>query len=152
MPVRRAADRGHASPRSIIRTVDVGETMTVRIRARAYWNDTGAFVRIGEHYRLHAEGSWRDMFITSGPNGYETPWYSFGQGLATGLRRVPNARWFALVGAVRGAEESPFVIGAETCAVMPSTGRLVCFANDIPGFYWNNCGAISLSIERLPDK
>ena len=47
--------------------------MTVKIRARAYWNDTGVFVRGGEHYRLQAKGSWRDMFISAGPNGYDTP-------------------------------------------------------------------------------
>src|SRR5450755_485584 len=76
--------------------LEIGETTTVPIRARAYWNDTGIAVRIGEHYRLRAEGSWRDFLITSGPDGYETPWYSLGQRLASPLRRVPNARWFAL--------------------------------------------------------
>src|SRR5450755_2157216 len=75
--------------------LEIGETTTVPIRARAYWNDTGIAVRIGEHYRLRAEGSWRDFLITSGPDGYETPWYSLGQRLASPLRRVPNARWFA---------------------------------------------------------
>ena len=129
--------------------LEIGETTTVPIRARAYWNDTGIAVRIGEHYRLRAEGSWRDFLITSGPDGYETPWYSLGQRLASPLRRVPNARWFALIGAVRGAERRPFVIGRETETVIPAAGTLKCFANDVPGFYWNNCGAIYLSIERL---
>jgi len=135
-----------------IRTVDVGETITVAIRSHPYWNDTGVVMRVGEHYRLRAEGSWRDMFITSGPDGYDTPWYSVAQRLATRLRRVPNARWFALVGAIREAEHIPFVIGSEIETVIPATGTLVCFANDVPGFYWNNCGAVSLSIERLPDR
>jgi hypothetical protein len=87
--------------------------------------------------------------ITSGPDGYETPWYSLAQRLAAPLRRVPNARWFVLIGAVRGAERSPFVIGRETETVIPAEGTLKCFANDVPGFYWNNCGVICLSIERL---
>ena len=34
---------------------------------------------------------------------------------------------------------------------MPATGTLTCCANDVPDFYWNNCGTISLSIERLPN-
>ena len=137
-----------ASPRTS--TVDVGDTVTVRIRARAYWNDTGVFMRVGDGYRLRAEGSWRDMFITAGPDGYDTPWYGIAQRLATRLRRVPTARWFALIGAIRGAEQSPFVIAAKTQAVISASGTLMCFANDVPGFYWNNCGAVALSIERLP--
>ncbi len=28
----------------------------------------------------------------------------------------------------------------------PRAGRLTCFANDVPGFYWNNRGAIRLSV------
>jgi hypothetical protein len=130
-------------------TLAIGETTTVAIRAREYWNDTGISVRSGEHYRLRAEGSWRDFLITSGPDGYATPWYSLAQRLAAPLRRVPNARWFALIGAVRGAEGSPFVIGRETETVISADGTLACFANDVPGFYWNNYGAIRLSLKRL---
>jgi hypothetical protein len=132
-----------------ISTLEIGETKTFPIRARPYWNDTGISVHIGERYRLRADGSWTDFFITSGPDGYKTPWWNLGQRLAVPLRRVPNARWFTLIGAVRGAERRPFVIGRETETVISAAGTLKCFANDVPGFYWNNCGAIRLSIERL---
>lgn len=27
--------------------------------------------------------------------------------------------------------------------------RLLCFANDVPGFYWDNFGAVSLTVERV---
>jgi len=148
--VRAGCDRRVTfSDSTIVNSVDVGETVTVTIWARAYWNDTGVFVRGGERYRLQAEGCWRDMFIRAGPDGYDTPWYSIAQRFATRLRRVPYARWFALIGAIRGAKESMFVIGTETQALIAANGTLMCFANDVPGFYWNNCGAISLSIERL---
>src|SRR5450755_2117785 len=70
--------------------LEIGETTTVPIRARAYWNDTGIAVRIGEHYRLRAEGSWRDFLITSGPDGYETPSYSLGQRLASSPATRPE--------------------------------------------------------------
>ena len=32
---------------------------------------------------------------------------------------------------------------------MPATGQLAFFANDVPGFYWNNLGSIRLEITRF---
>ena len=32
---------------------------------------------------------------------------------------------------------------------MPATGELEFFANDVPGFYWNNLGSILLEVTRL---
>ncbi len=34
-------------------------------------------------------------------------------------------------------------------ANMPASGQLEFFANDVPGFYWNNFGSIQLEITRL---
>lgn len=130
-------------------SLETGETTTVSIRARTYWNDTAIHVREGERHRLHAEGSWRDLFISCGPDGYDTPWYSLPQRLAGNLRRVPAVRWFALIGVVRGAERHPFLIGSRAEIDMPATGILSCFANDVPRFYWNNSGALWLTVERL---
>jgi hypothetical protein len=127
----------------------VGEKRQVEISARKLWNDTGIDVKEGERYRLRADGTWRDLLILSGPDGYDAPWYSLGQRLAGGRRRVPSARWFALIGAVSDGRSKPFVIGSECLATMPASGSLRCFANDVRGFYWNNFGAVSLRIERL---
>lgn len=62
---------------------------------------------------------------------------------------MPDAPWFALIGMVRDGNRSQvFVIGAASQVVVPKGGRLACFANDVPGFYWNNRGVLRLTIRR----
>jgi hypothetical protein len=73
------------------------------------------------------------MLIVSGPDGYDTPWWSLGQRLLAGTRRLPTAPWFALCGAIPASGASPFLIGASARLRLPA-GRLLCFANDVPGF------------------
>jgi hypothetical protein len=130
-------------------TLDVGDERVVKIVARKRWNDTGVHVNEGERYRLHADGVWRDLFILSGPQGYDAPWYSFAQRIGGRWRRAPAAPWFALMGAVHDGRSEPFLIGFDCLVTMASRGSFKCFANDVPGFYWNNFGAVRLKIERL---
>lgn len=83
---------GSTPPRSLA----AGERLTVRVEARSYWNDTGLEIAKDAVYKCHAEGRWIDMLIVSGPDGYDTPWWSLGQRLLAGRRRMPTAPWFAL--------------------------------------------------------
>jgi hypothetical protein len=63
---------------------------------------------------------------------------------------VPEGNWFVLAGAVRaGMDCQYFVVGGSRAVRMPTSGQLAFFANDVPGFYWNNFGSIRLDITRL---
>jgi hypothetical protein len=53
----------------------------------------------------------------------------------------------ALIGCVDGDLATAFVIGSGIDAwTPPRAGTLLCFANDVPGFYWNNSGHITLTV------
>jgi len=129
--------------------LEVGERVMVSVAARKPWNDTELRVEAGQHYEFQATGSWVDMWSTSDAGGYATPLWNLGMRLGERFRRVPDAPWFALIGMVRdGSRFEAFVIGAASQVLMPMSGRLACFANDVPGFYWNNRGALRLGIRR----
>ncbi len=125
---------------------------TITIRAREQWNETRIHVEPGERYVLAATGAWTDFFIRTDANGYETD--DAPRAVREFLRRfeprrrVPGERWFCLIGAV-GRDGRPFQIGTGREWVVPpgEAGELLCFANDVPSAYWNNFGAVRLTIE-----
>ena len=136
--------------------LEVGEKITVDIVARRYWNDTGLYVTVGQSYQFTARGTWIVFYIPCAADGYPTPgWLLQGPPgrltrMVQRLRRVPEGNWFVLVGAVRAAGQyQNFVCGSSREAHMPASGQLEFFANDVPGFYWNNFGSIQLEITRL---
>jgi hypothetical protein len=65
------------------------------------------------------------------------------------LRRAPREKWFALICAIDAAPRSRLLIGRSRTLRAASTGTLRCFANDTPGFYWNNAGSVELTVIRL---
>lgn len=120
---------------------------TIKVCARPRWNHTGFFVEGGAVYELSASGTWYDASIPSGPDGYQRG--NFLQDLAARLRRSPRDRWFALMGSLDGARGTIFLIGSRVTYIPPRGGELVCFANDVPGFYWNNRGSVTLTIHPI---
>jgi len=130
--------------------LEVGEKSTLEVAARCYWNNTALHVTAGQHYQFVALGTWTDLLIRRDAKGYSTPWWSLPQWIAQRFCRLPKENWFVLVGAVRAAEGNRcFAVGTRREVRMPATGQLAFFANDVPGFYWNNFGAIRLEITRL---
>lgn len=125
----------------------VGDCAQAIIRARKAWNRTGIMLQAGAQYQLHARGRWTDFLIPHGPAG--DPSTSAYQRLFEGRRRIPNANWFALIGAIDVDPSSCFIIGEHALHTIISSGELTCFANDVRGFYWNNCGHVLLEIERV---
>ena len=70
--------------------------------------------------------------------------------LVEGFRRVPTANWFALIATLDRNMMTSWVV-AQPLEIRPErTGELVCFANDVFGFYWNNSGFVTLEVEQLP--
>jgi hypothetical protein len=152
----RPDGRGGSLAPVTARELEVGEKITVEVVARRYWNDTGLRVTAGQRYQLTAHGTWIDFYIPCGADGYRTPrWLQSGPlslptRIVDGLRRVPEGDWFVLAGAVRADEECEYFVGGSSREVrMPATGQLAFFANDVPGFYWNNLGSILLEVTRL---
>lgn len=117
------------------------------VRARARWNRTGVLLVAGEVYDFVASGCWTDLVIPHGPAG--DPSGSAYMRLFERWRRVPTADWFTLIGAIDSQMQSAFVIGSRRRHTPQVTGQLTCFANDVSGFYWNNFGAIGLTVTRL---
>jgi hypothetical protein len=130
------------------RVLSLGESSTIEVKASDYWSDTGLELANGALYECRADGRWLDWHITSGPDGYDASWWPLLQPLFNRWRRIPTARWFALCGAVQGKETDLFLIGSRAQLRLPA-GRLLCFANDLSGFYWNNSGAVTLTLERI---
>jgi hypothetical protein len=68
--------------------------------------------------------------------------------MAKSKKRSPESPWLALIGTLDEDMTSRFVIGSERTYVVPDdcNRELVCFANDVPGFYWNNFGYVLLNL------
>jgi len=126
--------------------MEIGQTAQMTIFANAPWNDTGVDLEQGALYQLTAEGEWFDALIKSDADGYDSNiWLQ--QRFESALR-LPTARWFCLVGAIGRELDAAFQIGCSRVVAAPSSGRLFCFANDVPGFYFNNFGSLQLAIRR----
>jgi hypothetical protein len=117
------------------------------IDSGAIWVDTGVLLTAGDTYELRASGTWHDASIVTDAAGY--PSANFFQRLTERLRRVPDAPWFALIGAIDRRKDTQFVIGAGRTFRAPFSGQLTCFANDLRGFYFNNSGSVMLSVEKV---
>ncbi len=61
-------------------------------------------------------------------------------------RRLPRENWFVLAGALDSNPSTAFRIGSHCEYIPAETGELTCFANDLPGFYWNNWGHVTLTV------
>ncbi len=152
----RRDGRGRSPAPTAVRHLEAGDKITLNIAARRYWNDTGLHVTTGQRYQLTAHGTWIDFYIPCAADGYQAPrWLLRGPlGRLTRtvqkLRREPEGNWFMLIGTVRAAgHRHNFACGRSREVQMPATGQLEFFANDVPGFYWNNWGSIQLEITRL---
>ena len=114
--------------------------------ARGKWNDTGISLVAGQEYSFTAAGQWCDWNKLCGPDGYSsdnpilrtTEW----------LRRVPHEKWFALIGSVDHDRRTFFRIGVKQTRKMEFGGVLTCFANDVGLMYFNNSGAVQLTVTR----
>jgi len=126
---------------------------SVVVRARKHRTNEPLRLDAGD-YEFRAQGRWYDLFIGSGPAGYDAPWLSVLQRLMerSDFRRLPRARWFALCGVVQVAGDHiadyEFVVGGGGRFSLPA-GSLYLFANDACGWYWNNFGRVSVELRQV---
>jgi hypothetical protein len=124
---------------------------TVEVPSRETWVATPVTVEPGQVLHFRAEGTWWDAVIPCSADGYPAPFfYALGR-----PPRIPDdGRYFRLMGRVVADDAPPatddpsqtFVIGRQSEWTTPQRGRLYVFANDAPGFYWNNWGSVTLTI------
>jgi hypothetical protein len=119
------------------------------------YNWSGVQLRAGASYSFSvpAGDTWDDASITCGPAGWTTdqlPWYkeTFVK-LFESRRRLPDANWFALIGALGDEDAELFLIGDQAAPyTAPHDADLYLFANDLPTKYENNEGSLMVTITR----
>jgi hypothetical protein len=127
--------------------LEVGESVTVTVEAQRFWNETGVHLMVGHEYRFSAADEWADAYITCDADGFPNP--NIFLQISEWLRRAPRERWFALIGCVGRSPRAQFRIGKERILAAPASGELICFANDVSLAYWNNQGAVQLTVTRV---
>ncbi|KVN25012.1 hypothetical protein WJ63_17580 [Burkholderia pyrrocinia] len=137
---------------------DASNGTEVRILASQQWNWTGVYMTEGRTYRfeVHGDQIWLDWIYPSSARG--TPGTAI-QRLFNRSKRVRQARWFELCGAITrprqptngGVPPEPyyFSIGTRAEVRAPCSGYVYCFANDAAWAYWNNHGSIRVTITEL---
>lgn len=125
--------------------LEIGDKHHILVPANKKWVDTEIDIAPREVYMFRAEGKWKDWYNECDADGYK----SHGAvSLVEKWRRVPNANWFKLIGALDYDESSYFPVGTGLEYRASRGGRLCCFANDLNCMYWNNHGALQLSVLR----
>lgn len=120
-----------------------GETINIKVKANARYSDA-IIVAPGQQYSIsyNNQQRWYDLFIPASPAGYPNPLAAF-----FGMR-VKGARCMALCAAYNSTDDQAFIINNEAITTT-TTGTLAFFANDVPGFEWNNFGSIEIKLLRI---
>lgn len=130
---------------------------TITVRAKDHATQVG-LVDAAVRYRIESEGYWKDWWVKTDALGYTSRPL---QSVFEKSRIVPAARWFALCGVLapptadaeavlrlvrsQAFDLSSFVATGEWW-VPSQTAVLFVFPNDVYGAYWNNSGAIQITV------
>ncbi|OYD77422.1 UNVERIFIED_ORG: uncharacterized protein (DUF2235 family) [Burkholderia sp. CF145] len=138
--------------------VSVAKGIEVRVFARPLWNWTGIYMTEGSRYlfNVSAGQTWVDWRTRSGAAGTAGSWV---QRLVSWSKRVKDANWFELCGAIAYSAQPSvggvppalfyFRIGSGVEMLAPASGYLYCFANDAQWAYGNNSGSIRVEVTAL---
>jgi hypothetical protein len=121
--------------------------MKAKVFGSEKWNDTKIDLVQNCNYKYKATGLWVDWFIPCGADGYPKALNSFMDNIFGSLKRRQSAKWFQLVGIIKGSQEIEIELGKEGTFTALENGRLWVFANDADSAYWNNFGCIELDVE-----
>lgn len=124
--------------------LNIGGQKKFIIDSALKWNSTELSVFTTEEYYFEAAGTWKDASIECTADGYT----HLALTLATIFRRSFNNKWFALIGTVDKSGRK-YLIGRKKTIKFCKAGTLYFYANDIIFMYWNNHGAIELTIKRI---
>ncbi len=137
----------------------LNESRSVEVLAGARYTDTGILIKKGNQYVFSFDGEWRDGDITCSGEGWTLADVRKGplelvMKVTQPMRRVKDAKWFELIGSLGRSNRDQIRIGngqyssEETPFVATSTDALFLYPNDLMHMYWNNRGAISVTITR----
>ena len=115
--------------------------------------DTGLVFRGGETLRFSTPSAaiWKDWVAKLRADGSGSgKIYPLWMSLWSCRLVVPQSPAFALHGRVGCG--SAFLIGLGAVVTLRDAGPLVLFTNDVPGFYWNNSGAISVEVNKVREE
>ena len=123
-----------------------GETATIAVKAGARYSATLIAVAPGEGYEVTplAGQRWVDLVIPSSPAGYTNMLAKW-----VGMR-VPSALCMCLCAAFNEQDTNALPVGnGRHITNIPVAGTMSFFANDVPGFEWNNFGTIQIVVARI---
>ncbi len=141
-----------------LRPLKVGESIVVPVMAHQFHNRTGILLQKDCHYsfKVKPDQQWKDGGISCDANGWKRnrPGINWLKELAIKgmepFRRVEDADWFALIGAVGDGDNEQFFIGSQlTKYTVIKSGEFCPFANDLKRMYGNNEGRLNLTVKRL---
>ena len=125
--------------------------MIFEVIASKKFNYTGLTVVKKQPLVFSVNGLWKDLGISCDANGWNgkivmplAPWI-YDNDLLDSQKAVPGQNYMKLMGKIG---EITFEIGnvKNKTILMPDTGELVLFANDIEWLYFNNSGRITVTI------
>lgn len=138
--------------------LDVAESIDLPVYAHQFYNRTGVMLEKGNKYRFKVRPNqqWKDGNIECDADGWKRnrPGINWIRELAIGgmepFRRVPDADWFKLIGAVGDCEDELFTIGTASVTYTPLRSDEFCpFANDLRRMYSNNDGFVAVRVTRV---
>ncbi|MEP5764362.1 MAG: DUF2235 domain-containing protein [Halieaceae bacterium] len=141
-----------------LRPLKVGESRTVPVYAHQFYNRTGLLLEKGQKYRFKARANqqWKDGGIDCDASGWDRdhPEVGWIKDIAVRsmepFRRLPDADWFSLIGAIGDSEQELFEIANSSTTFTPGHSDEFCpFANDLKRMYANNDGYIDVTVTRL---
>jgi uncharacterized protein (DUF2235 family) len=154
-PRRKVDTHDKFHPTALGLELDLEQSHKCKVLAKLKFNWSGVRLSKGHKYRFKVEAgdTWEDGGIECSPNGWESedlPWYKEGMvQFAERFRRLPDANWFALAGALDDENDELFLIGdGNDVFTAPRSADLYLFANDISSKYDNNEGWLMVEIIR----
>ena len=138
----------------------IGQSHECEVLAKLKYNWSGVQMSKDARYTFSVTDgdTWADASILCGPAGWvseDLPWYKEGVvKLMERYRRLPDANWFALVGAWGDEDgedgDNLFLIGdSGNEFVAKYSIDLYLFANDMTSKYDNNDGSLMVTITRV---
>lgn len=131
---------------------DATDQQPVEICACRPWNRSGLRVEQGQEYLftiVEQSEQWIDGDAVATPEtGWEDGLYNFVGRMASFLKRSDKTNWYALVGTIDQSDQHSFAVLPRS-VVIPKSGELYFYANDMEGRYFNNRGIIHLKVIRV---
>lgn len=136
--------------------LSIGQSQDVVVFASEFYNKTGLMLEQGATYRFtpYPDQHWFDDGIKCTPKGWHRDDVQLGvkeipMALLEPFRRLPDAQWFSLVGAINNNEEFLFKIANDATVTITKSGEFSPFANDLSRFYGANAGKIKVKVSRI---